>query len=208
MEILITLVAQEAVPSETVWALAGGCGLIAVLAFFAIFRLTRSSRKAVEQDVNQRLTEMKRLIAATRPRIQRLDSEIIDHMRMLSSRGTQSFNVLKQMLASMESRVSTVEKLLLTGNLPDLFRAQEILQQAIKSESDHYSSVIFSEAVLTLKPDQLASGLDAMVSAVERDLAEPRDENEEVDDRPRFVPRKRQFTIRGFIRAITGATDD
>lgn len=179
------------------------CGVIAIVAFASLFFLTGRSKRRMESEVHQLVDELSDLVAQSQDRLRHLDSLIIDHLRALGPAAHQSYDVLKQTVNAMEQRAIDVRRLMGTGDFDDLLHAREILESPIENTGDHLSSVLFSSTILTLKPDQFAVALDLMYDTVVKDLSQPKTG----DPKPSPIaqaPRKRRFTIRGFMRSLTG----
>ena len=196
------IAAVQPASAASVWILLIACGSIAAFAFVSLLLVTRQSKKAVAKEVAQRLAALKTLVTQSNSKIRRLDQQIIDQLRNLSTRGQQGFNMLKQIISVLEKRIVDVEKLLATQRMEDVFKAHAMLLSEVDNVGNGIDNLIFSENVLSLKPDQFEFAVDMMFAAVEADLARRQDES---GHQPVFhIPRKRRFTIRGFLKVLGG----
>lgn len=192
------------------WVLVGLVGLFGLGAFFAFFLLYRITKKSVfetEKDVRHRLDALRSLVSRAEMRLRRLDAAVISRMHSLPQRGSQAFNVLKQTIGAMRSRLVEVENLLATKRVDSLLKAQQILSSPLNTAGDQLNSVLFTETVVSLRPDQFELGLNVLFESVENALSSAAS-NPDGSMKTQFAPRKRKFTIRGLINSFTGNIEE
>lgn len=210
---LLPLLAQLSAPTGKtelgiVWILLLGCGGASLIIFLWLFRVTRRSSKQLRIGVEQQLFELRQVHVEAMKRINRLDVEIIDKLRSLSTKGSEAHSMAKQIIAKIAGRMTEVEKLLNAGTLDDLVKAQEILTSPIDNSGTQYDAIKFSDTLLTLQPDQFGFALQMMSDLVETDLNRPI-EGSSQSHIPTVVAiphmdRQRKFTIRGFFKSLMG----
>ena len=195
--------------TQLVWILLLVCGVTSIVLFVWILRLANQSKKELSREIADRHEALRQLYLETFKRVQKIDVQIIDRMRPLSSRGTEAHTMLRQMLTKIAHRLDDVERLRASGVTEDLVKAQTVLLGPIDNSGNTYDSLVFSETILTLQPDQFAFALEMICDFVERDLnrdpeaASPIPKTIDVDA-SRFA-RERKFTIRGFFKLLAGS---
>ncbi len=194
---------MNSLSSQMIFTILGICIATACFAFLAALYLTGKSRKDARRDIEEGLVNIDNVVNAAMQRIEKLDSQVIDTFQPLSSVGQENFSLVKQFVGLMQSRKAQVEELIDTGRLEDLFRAQKMITSPLENAGDHLTSVVFANTVLHLEPSQFHVALDTMLTSVEGELAgNPNVVNTRMKEN--FGPRKRKFTIRGFIQSVTG----
>jgi hypothetical protein len=194
------------VGSGTMFMLVVGCAVFSSFALIYLILSGRKSEQFLRAELERHLSYLKELIKQTRERIARLDGIVVGQMRGLSPRASLSFNIAKQFLAVLDRRVVRLEQHLASGGLEELTRGYELIQQAVDNVGTGLDSVIFSETVLTLKPEQFEFGIDTMLEVVESDLNNPTKQTK--SNKPvEMHRRQRNYTIRGFLRSLSGTED-
>lgn len=188
--------------SSFVWVLIVICGFISVGAFLALWFLTKKSEREVKDDVRERLENLYTVVRQSRDRFAKLDAMVIDRMRTLSQKGSQSYSVAKAIVSTMEQRIEKVEKLLVSKTTDDLLRAQKLLHTPIENTGDSMSTVIFGDTILNLQPEQVELAIDMVLNAVEKDITRPPGSASSSTHAAVEPSRRRRFTIRGFLKSL------
>lgn len=176
-------------------------GIILLVVIVTLYLLYRSPARWIRMDLEKKLEELTKFLEESQQRVRELDTLIIDHLKVLSSAGSHSFTMLKQILGALERRLVEVTELMQSKEPGSLEKAQELLEKAIDNTGDQVTSILEPEAVLTLKPEQFLEATSNMFTIVEKDLQQP---PTEAEPHPHHRNRKRQFTIDGFFKALKG----
>jgi len=183
------------------------CIGIAGLAFISALYFTSKSKKDARTDIKTGLDEIYRVGNEFSKRIDALDRKYIDSIGTLSQAANQNFSLAKQFLSLMERRVEKVNELTSTKRIEDLFKAHKIITSPLENAGDHLSSLVFSTTVLQLSPGDFELALKTMVDSVEKELTEGQTALS-YSTAGYTNQRRRKFTIRGFVRTVTGETEE
>ena len=199
-------------PDALVWILLFSCGFASILMLVWVLNLTRRSAKEMKRDTEERLAALRTVHLEALRRVQKLDIEIVDKLRPMSVKGSEAYSMAKQIHGKIARRIAEAEKLLNTGTIDDLVKAQQLLISPIDNSGNQFESLVFSDTLLTLQPDQCAFALDMMAELIERDLDKVAQEGEAAKalapvrvEMP-SMHRVRKFTVRGFFKSLMGPT--
>jgi len=179
------------------------CIGVAGLAFFAALYFTGKSKKDARRDIKDGLEEIYKVGGEISQRVKTLDSKYIDSIGTLSQAANQNFSLAKQFLSLLERRIEKVNDLVSTKRIEDLFKAHKIITSPLENAGDHLSSLVFSTTVLQLNPGEFELALKTMIDSVEKELSEGQTAKS-YSTAGYTNQRRRKFTIRGFVKSITG----
>lgn len=190
-----------------IWGAIVVCGAVAFGAVFLVLVLSWKSKRNIRKEAEEELAQLSETIQTSRERFASIDQAVIEKLHTLSPNASQAYNIAKELVALMQQRAISVEKLVGGGNLDSMFKAQKILRSPLESSANQLTSVIFSNTVVNLTPEQFSTAIESILDVVERDLSgDASSPKMSVLAEPLTSGsyRQRKFTFRGFIKSITG----
>ena len=107
-----------------------------------------------------------RLIGVSRKRIRDIESQMIDHLAVVTGDSQKRLTAARRIIAALEKQLDTINNFLRTGSESDLFAAHKMVTRPLILPNDSVNKLISEADIEPIPPKEIQPTLEKLLTSI------------------------------------------